>query len=150
MTVRAQMVAARGGAVFTLSGEFIEETSGTGPWKVHVRFNPDGTVDERTQSNSGNDTTTQIDALTDWVIPNSAAGDGSGFEVRNNTTPDQSLDEEAAAVGVWIDLSAVRVWGFTSGVQSDDDSGNLTFQIRRAGGGPILASGVYAFLLDTV
>lgn len=66
-----------------------------------------------------------------------------------NTVPADSLDEEAAAFGVWIDISAARVWGYTSGVQSDDDSGNLTFQIRRAGGGAILASGVYGFTLDT-
>jgi len=139
----------RGGSVLTLSGEFVDETSGTGPWKVHIIFNPDGTVDRRNQSNSGNDTTTQVDGATDWIIPNVSAGDGSGFEIRMNSVPADSLDEEAAAFGVWVDISSPRVWGFTSSVQSDDDSGNLTFELRRVGGA-VEASGVYGFVLDTV
>ncbi len=149
MTARSMMVASRVQGILTLSGEHVSETGGTGPWKVHIIFNSDGTVDRRNQSSSGNDTTTQVDSATDWIIPNVAAGDGSLFEVRNATEPSQSLDEEAAAFGNWVDISTARVWGFTSGVQSDDDSGNLTFEIRRLGGSAAEASAVYSFVLDT-
>jgi hypothetical protein len=137
-------------AVFTFTGTHPQETGGTGPWKAHVIFGSDGTISERTQSNSGNDTTTQVDAATDWVIPNSAAGDGTNFEIRMNTVPSDTLNEEAAAFGVWIDLSVDRVWGFTSASESDDDSGNLTFELRLTSTGLILATGVFSMVLDTV
>ena len=142
------MAAARRRGVLNLSGANISETSGSGPWKVHVIFRNDGKVYERTQNNSGNDTTTQIATLEDWIRPASLAGDGSGFQVRNTTTPDQTLDEVAAAVGVWVDISIDRIWGFTSSFPSDDNSGALTFEIRRLGG-LVEDSGTYTFILDT-
>ena len=129
------------GAKVTLSGESISDiqldpTNAT----ASIRFNTDGTVDEVLTGG-----TTQLDTATDWIIPNGAAGDGTGYEVGYTGTPTDAFTAAAAAEDAWVDLSTARTWRYTTStpVPWTLQSGNLTFRIRRVGSDIILATGTY-------
>ncbi len=100
-----------------------------------VRVNADGTIDKIT-GNAASPTYTQIDALTDWVIPN---GDATGDERFRCTDNNANLD--FGTTGSW--LTAGQQWYVTRsgmpakqfdidieisvlGDTSTDDTGNYT------------------------
>lgn len=123
--------------VVTVSGETISDSQAApGSSQAGVRFNSDGTVDQ----NVGG-IYTQIDSLTDWIIPNSLAS--GAYEVRatlnSGTTP-----TGGESTNTWLSLSSNREWfhtrdGSTEGVGSD--TANLTIEIRF--GATVRDSGVY-------
>ena len=128
------------GAKVTLSGESISDiqldpTNAT----ASLRFNTDGTVDKVLTGG-----TTQLDTATDWIIPNGAAGDGTGYEVGYTGTPTDAFTAAAAAEDAWVDLSTARTWSYTTSANETLQSGNLTFRIRRVGPDNILASATYS------
>lgn len=118
------MMAALGGhpGVVNLDGEASIVATGL----AGVRINTDGTIDKNLDS-----TYSQIDAGTDWVIPNSAAG--SLFEVRCTLDSGSLLVD--AGTGTWLAMSTNREWG-------TDSSATITLALRFAGG-PIIDTGQY-------
>jgi len=123
----------------TLSGGSADSTA-SDPSNAIVRFtfNEDGTVD-RTQEGS----TAQVDASTDWVIPNSAApGD---YEIRfTSLSGDSPTVSGGTAENSW--------WAFTSGnfqlslIQGTVGSQacSFTIEIRKGSSGAALVSGSYS------
>lgn len=109
-----------------------------------LNFNSDGTVDKELTSG-----TTQIDAATDWIIPNSLAN--SGYQVRAQSIVwNSSGDGEAfTAEGIptdntWADLGTTRKLTI---LQSADTPATkkVTFTIElRIGTGPVVASATYS------
>ena len=88
----------------TLSGENLINDTNTDPTASYagIRVNTDGTIDKRVGA-----TYTQIDASTDWIIPN---GDASSlyevYLVDNNANVDAGSDSTAT----WLALSTNREW----------------------------------------
>lgn len=132
-------------AILTLSGETIAGTDSGSPFDstAGIRFNTDGTVEKGEEDNGGGIVWTQMDAATDWIIPNGAAT--SDFEVRYTNrvgTPD--FTTSAAAEDSWVDMSTQRVW-----LWNETTSGNKTFdadfEMRRGSSGSAEASATYTF-----
>ena len=134
--------------IVTLSGEPQWNTSNQNP--CGIRINADGTVDKLE-----NVTYTQLDASTDWIIPNSAAN--GVYQVRITNVVDVGgtdagfNDEQAAAEDTWISLSSNRQWSCVAvGATGADSVGyNFDVQIRYAGG-PVLATGNYEFIAEGI
>jgi hypothetical protein len=109
---------------------------------VGVRFNTDGTVDNRIS------TYTQIDSGTDWIIPNSAAN--GSYEVMTDNWADTGgsgggFNAAAAAEGTWIALTANREWNVQAVGPMGADSSKMTFDAHiRFNGGATLSSGTYS------
>ena len=124
-----------GGGVVTLSGEFIEHIPVIGLALAGVKANSDGTMQQRKGG-----LFTQIDASTDWIIPNGAAS--SLYEVRyTNVSGNFGSFTPAAAVDTWIDLGADRQWLLTNGT-AIYASRTFTLEIRY-NGGAVLSSASY-------
>ena len=87
--------------LYALSGESaIDHQIPSGTARAGIRINADGTIDKRL-----GDTYTQIDAATDWIIPNG----GSKTDVRFRCTNSGStLAGGSSATGSW--LSAPCEW----------------------------------------
>lgn len=122
------------GSSVSVSGETINSSSVTTATSA-VRFNSDGTVDQGV-----NGVFTQIDAATDWVIPNGAAP--SNFEIRltvsSGTAPNTG---GSSAVNTWLALTTNRLWELQRG-SIGTLQGTWLIEIRR-GSGPVIASGSY-------
>lgn len=98
-----------------------------------IRVNADGTIDKREGS-----TYTQIDAATDWAIPNgSVTGNEEFFCTDNNANIDGGSD----ATGVWA--SPPLEW-FVANATAVPKSLSLTLQIRAKSGASALDSGAYS------
>ena len=131
--------------VCTLSGETVSQGDGLAPYDttVAIKFLADGTVEADGKANSAALVYAQIDAATDWVIPNSAAG-GTEFTVTcTGITGTWSTD--AANEDIAIDLSADRTWSITSTIEETKQV-LCTFQIHHNGG--LVASGAYTFTIN--
>jgi hypothetical protein len=121
-------------AVVTVSGEsvFTDVHVSPDPGTAFVRFNTNGTVDSLVDG-----VTTQIDASTDWIIPNSAA---SGlYEIMAHQNSGDAVTP-SAALDTWLALSSSRQWGFSS--TALNVTANLTISIR-FNGGATLSSNTY-------
>lgn len=133
--------ASQPGGTVTLSGEL--GIFGIDTERVGVRFNADGTIDKRIGA-----TYTQIDAITDWIIPNTDAP--SLFEVMTNNWVDTGgagggFSQVAAAQGVWISLQFNREWNVLAAGPDGADSNAMTFDAHiRWNGGAIIDSGSYS------
>ncbi len=123
----------------TLSGENIESV-----WtdEVGIRVNADGTIDSKKGA-----TYAQIDAGTDWIIPN---GDASSLhEVRVTSVTDTGgcvcgWESAAAADDTWISLGSNRQWSVKGAGSGGADSAGMLFTLEiRWNGGAALASTVY-------
>lgn len=137
------------GPVVTVSGETISQSDPSAPYnsRVAIQFNSDGTIDKITDFN-GTPTVVQIDAGTDWIIPNIAAG--IEYDVRfvsGGGDLAAGFDVEAAVEDTWIDLGSDRLWSSTSTIQ-EEFSGTATFEIRHGGSGITLDSAVYTFTIS--
>ncbi len=80
-----------------------------GPWDSRMgwRVNSDGTIDYYSGIISGSYTYTQINASTDWIIPNSDAPDD--YEVRLTVTG-AGPNFSSASTGTWLALTTSRQW----------------------------------------
>lgn len=131
--------------VVTLSGESVSDFS-VSPDTAQARIlvNDDGTVDKVEGG-----TTTQVDAATDWIIPNSAApGD---YEVRwTNLGTGDDTPSATAAEDVWHPLDS-GVFHVTLNSGPTVESYSATFDLEiRLGSGPVLASGQYSLSVQTI
>ena len=140
--MRLSRMRAGGAAVVTLSGElFISDfdPSVNPPWdsRSGIRVNTDGTIDKYLFNGVGY---SQIDASTDWIIPNSAAS--SSYQVRldvNSNAPTGSLSDSTAT---WLALTQNRVW-IRQGTTGGSVAWNWTLRIR-LGTGSEIDNAVYA------
>jgi hypothetical protein len=128
-----------GGGAVTLSGDLT--IFGLDTQIVGVRFNSDGTVDNRIA------TYTQISASTDWIIPN---GDAPGlYDVMTNNWVDVGgsgggFNAAAAAEGVWVALTSSREWNVQAVGAAGADSSAMEFDAHiRHNGSQIITSGSY-------
>lgn len=123
------------GGVFTLSGEtginhFVVLSTAT----AGVRVNTDGTVDKR----RGGDYF-QIDAATDYVIPNDASKTNVRFRCTNNGS---ALAGGSAATGSWLDITANREW-FVQRSTVGIDTLNIDIEISIDSGSSTHDTGTY-------
>ena len=128
-------------AIVTVSGQTITPAPVADPGnaKATVIFNADGTVDQ-----NRNESVTQIDSATDWIIPNEkASGD---YDVRYTGLTGDALDIAAAAEDAWIALSSDREFGLTQTVIGTKDT-TVTIEIRGPDGSTI-DSASYRFITE--
>lgn len=120
---------------FALSGESaISQTVDFGQTaKAGIRINADGTIDARTGDNY-----TQIDAATDWAIPNSTDKSGCRFRCTNNG---DTLMTGSSATGSW--LTAACEWWVEEVAAEGTKSLNLTVEISTDSGSTTHDTGVY-------
>lgn len=114
----------------TLSGETVVALG-----IATIIFNTDGTVDKTEDA-----TTVQVDASTDWIIPNSGAA-GHTYYIRATKTSgdDPNIGDDLAT---WLALSSKRQWGQSSTLETLTCT--LKIEIARdSGGSDVLASGTY-------
>lgn len=128
--------------VVTVSGENVSATINTPTGaQSRITFKADGTV-----TKTENIIETQVDSLTDWIIPNSSAN--SGYEIRytlfSGNGVISSLSED-----VWSALDQNHSITLTR-VGSNVGTSTCTFTIEiRFSGGPVLDSAIYS-LTSTV
>ncbi|NIN97027.1 MAG: hypothetical protein GTN93_18175, partial [Anaerolineae bacterium] len=108
-------------AVITVSGETINQPNQTNP-KVSVRFNTDGTIDKGIGTTVSL-TYTQIDAATDWIIPNAAASGFYEVKIEENSASGSASSPQYSnpggagkGTGTWFTLDGPAEWAvwFTS------------------------------------
>ena len=130
----------------TLSGETITEadTPVTALFSG-MRVNSDGTIDKKTgDSGAGGPTYTQIDAATDYVIPNSASG-GLKFKLSQNSG--DTLDVSSDALDAYLPASGNPEWYFQEEVLSR--TGNFTLSASYDGVSAV-ATNTYIFTLTVI
>ena len=121
----------RGPAIITLSGEAITSAGSAG-----LRVNTDGTIDSRKGSGP---TYAQIDAATDWIIPNAASG-GKTYHFRLDIN-ETNMDAGSDLMNVWIELTGpLEWWHIFSGLTR-----NATLRVSDDGGSTALDTGPYSF-----
>jgi len=139
-----QIVAAvsAGGSKVNLAGEGVSDiVTDPSDAAAGFRFNTDGTIDNRIGSIA---VYTQVDALTDWIIPNLHAT--ALYEVRYTGLTGDAFTTEAAAADTWIALSAAREWRIAiTAVEARSNS--FTFEIR-LGSGAVISSATYTVAVE--
>jgi hypothetical protein len=112
-------------AVITVSGESVFTGVHVAPdtGTAFIRFNTNGTVDSIIDG-----VTTQVDASTDWIIPNGAAS--GSYEISCHQNSGDAVTG-SAALDTWLALSSARQWGFSP--TAVNVTANLTISIRKDG-----------------
>jgi len=119
--------------VITISGEHVSQIVGLGTKTAGIRINTDGTIDKRQGAGYS-----QIDAGTDWVIPNGAAKTTTEFRIVDvvwNTG--FGFYVEAAAEDTWIDLLAGALeWSVrdSSSTPAGNKDVDFVLEVRPSGG----------------
>ena len=134
----------RGGPKLTLSGELNATVDGASTYDATTstfRFNTDGTLDEGSQINGAGISYVQVDAATDWIIPNSLAS--SDYQVRVVNIVGDAFTAEAAAENTWIDLGSAREWTLVHADVAGTDTVNFDFELRVGGAGGATASAAF-------
>ncbi len=146
----AALAASGGGAAVKVSGESITAIDGVAPYNttVAIRFNSDGTVDVR-EDLDGVTTWSQIDAASDWIIPNEA-GVSEAYDVgftNLNTGGGGDFDTEAAAEDAFTVISGNPIWSYTSTIEQAPSSFTCDFRIRNASA-VVLSTGSFTFSIE--
>ncbi len=124
-------------AVVTVSGETIShsvDNGNTATTRVQVR--QDGTIEKREGS-----TDTQVDASTDWIIPNNANDDL--YEVMfTRVVPFSDAPTGGDALDVWHRIDqTIRFVEYANSVDDTDLGGTITVHIRYNGGAELDTGG---------
>lgn len=120
----------------------INSSGGGALQRVYIRFNTDGTVDRRI-----GDTYTQINELTDWIIPNTDAN--SSYEVGHSArTGDTFNAANAAGIDGYVHLGTDRQWGISA--TNADRETVATFHIRNVATSAVLATATFTFTITSV
>ncbi len=121
--------------VVTVSGEFISHSVANGNTaRAGVRVNNDGTIDKLLLS-----TYSQIDASTDWRIPN---GSGDAYHVKFT----KGILDPAPDVGTldtWLAITSDRQVYYEETADDTMDGGTITIAISADGGSTTLDSAAY-------
>lgn len=129
------------GPAITVSGETISHSVSNGNTaRAAVRVNVDGTIDKLV-----NVTFTQIDASTDWRIPNA---NGAGFWVqftKGILDPAPNYNPDSTVLGTWYELDTVsRRVGYEDSGPDSESSGTITVKISDdSSGSPVLDQANY-------
>ena len=125
----------------TLSGEWINDARSSGP-RAGVRINMDGTVDSR-KGPEGTEVYAQIDASTDWIIPNESASGLYEVKMEENaqgggastgllfSSPDSDTTK---GLSTWYALTEDREWSVRHGHPSQVATWDIQCSIRFNGG----------------
>jgi hypothetical protein len=141
------VIASYANGIVTLSGETITGTDNTGPTysaSAALVVKADGTLD-KIETGVG---TTQIDAATDWILPNSYGS--SDYEVMIHEDSGTLNRPFQDAIDTWISLAGDRDWGVqysSSGTGSKTCTATLSI---RKDGGPVIDTAVYVFTAQGV
>lgn len=132
--------------VVTVSGQTVDaSTAAPGTATAGVRFNSDGTVDQRVQA-----AYSQIDSGTDWIIPN-AAGAASGTYIRaTEVSASGSPLTKNGTMNTWTLLTSDQEWSAVrSGASVGTSTWTITIEIAADSGGvDILDSADYVLNAD--
>lgn len=130
--------------------------AGANECKSGVRFNADGTVDMF--ENEGSDVYTQIDASTDWIIPN-LASTGATYWIKaeedsysENQTNPSIFGTKVGTMSTYLELGSAhpaREWSLTTN-SNTAGAGDVEWAIiitiaRDSGGTDIIDTGTYTF-----
>jgi hypothetical protein len=129
------------GFKITVSTATINETqSDPTDARAYIIFNTDGTVDQQKIGEQ-----TQINASSDWIIPNDAAANVlTDYEVGYDTLVGDAFDFEAAASGAFVDLSSNRTWGVDQTVAGSKNT-TAVFYIRNVRTSQVVDSATITF-----
>lgn len=122
----------------TLSGESIEATAADPQNAIAaLRINQDGTVDKVV-----NTVPTQLDAATDWLVPNGFAPDD--YEVRFTNLVGDAPGAGGTAEDEWVPLSAGNFSVTLTQASVGSKACSFDIEIRRGSSGAALDSGSYS------
>ena len=130
--------------VVTVSGEVIDDSGvGARTYIARLRLLSTGTTDKRE-----NTTTTQIDASTDWIIPNGAAPDD--YEVRYVSHTGQALNGSTNLTeNNWAALTSNAIMTLTKALAgAESQSCSFTVEVRKGSSGGALDSASYTLSID--
>lgn len=123
--------------VVTISGIASVNENGAGTRSVRLWFGVDGII-QLYRTSTGY---VQVNASTDWIIPNGAAD--SSYDVRMASIGVGNWNTTPAGTGVWINLGSAREWRITDTDPSAlnfEQVGNMVFEIRKDGGSPLAST----------
>jgi hypothetical protein len=118
---------------------------------VKIRINTDGTIDEA--EGTGSPSFSQINAGTDWVIPNSISSSVDHW-VRVTRTSGDATDFTMVpgSLGVWEKLGvsggAAQIFGYTVTTANYREGTYLVEISTDSGGSTVVASGSYTLQAD--
>lgn len=127
-----------GGDVITLNGRSITASNFGADSDAWMRLAPDGKAYERKNAGSW----VQIDAATDWIIPNGSAGVPYRGQHRNRTGDGFASGTTEPSNDVWNSLAANILWKVLD-TDGGPDGKSITFDIRIDDGTTILADESY-------
>lgn len=125
--------------VVTVSGEIISHSVANGSTaRAGLRVNTDGTIDKLEGT-----TYTQIDASTDWRIPN---GSGTGYYVKYTKgllDPAPTYNPDSITLDTWYEITTSYRIGYEESTNDSEDSGTITAHISDDGGTSTLDTGAF-------
>jgi hypothetical protein len=124
-------------AVVTVSGEIIQSDDPTP--EAGVRFNIGGTIDK----NQGT-SYSQIDAVTDWIIPNAAASKKT-YHLRATLNAESGGGNKTGTLNTWLELVTTREWKIErlSGQGAGTSIWDLDIEISDDGGSTTIDTGLF-------
>jgi len=127
------------GPVLTVSNVTVSD--GTGPTAIAgVRYNTTGTVDRNLHGSYA-----QVNASTDWIIPNAAAS--SAYSIRATLFSSSGPGSRTGTVGSWENLGTNREWKLTSSAIA---SWILIIEISDDGGTTVIDNATISLSTDPI
>ena len=117
-----------------LDGQVVTNVDAPAPVLAGIRVKSDGTVERALDASWS-----QVDAATDWIIPNGAAS--GDYEVRATEIAQTGGATRSGTTGSWLALSSTRTWTIQKEIGTGTATWDLTLEIRK--GSTTLASGTY-------
>ena len=135
--------AAASGGVVTLSGEAIDdEDASERAYRAALIIRTDGTVDK-----IENTSTSQIDASSDWIIPNSEASSDYQFSY-SLSSGDALHSSTTMSAGAWQALSSdIYFEQRIDGCSVTEKTSTISVSVRK-GTGSVLESGTYILSVE--
>jgi hypothetical protein len=132
----------------TVTGDTISTTdSPVNELFAGIRVNSTGTLEKITGDSTtvGSADYNQIDAATDWIIPNSGS---IGHHVQLGQNSGSTLEVGSSGLGSWIDVATNPLWWYQDA--STDKTGNFTMYFSNDGGATTLTNGVFILTIDII
>ena len=142
------MMSSGAAPVITLSGQSPSASDASAPYDslVGIRITLSGVVQEKEQTNGSGGWTT-VDPATDWIIPNSSAGDDT-YHYKYAYTGD-TLNVGSDTIGSWQAFDGTKTFWLDSTVFESLSGGGL-LELSNDGGSTTLASATYNLTLDNL
>lgn len=131
-------------AVLALSGETVTSLTSGIAAIAEIQVKSDGTVFKDTSTTSPS----QIDATTDWIIPNSASGSKT-YYIRYTSLVGDALTAAPAAEDAWIAISGTMIYRLVdASAPAGGKTATFTIEISDNASGPALVSASYTLTVD--